>query len=65
MATVTVHRTFWDREAGANRVAGESFEATTARAAEIDAALPGYVSVTEKAAQKKAPARRRTAKPKE
>lgn len=47
MATVRVKRSFWDRAAKANRVAGDSFEATDGRADEIARTLPsGYVEVS-------------------
>ena len=65
MVAVTTSAPFWDREAKVTRRAGETFDATAERAAEIQAALPGYVTVADKPAPKKAATRRRTAKPKE
>ena len=46
MVTIEVLRPFYDLTKHRHLVAGETFEATEERAAQIDAALPGYVSVT-------------------
>lgn len=45
MATVRVLRSFYDLKAHADRMPGDTFEATDERAAQIKAALPDYVSV--------------------
>ena len=47
MVTVTVLRDFYDLKAHADRTAGDTFLATEERAAQLDAALPGYVTCDE------------------
>lgn len=47
MVTVIVLRSFYDLKAHTNRMPGDTFEATEKRAAQILAALPGYVSIKE------------------
>ena len=45
MVNINVLETFYDLKAHVERRAGSTFHETEARAAEIEAALPGYVTV--------------------
>ena len=47
MVNITVLKPFYDLKAHKNRMPGDTFEATEERAAQIAAALPGYVSIKE------------------
>lgn len=47
MVNITVLKPFYDLKAHKNRMPGDTFEATEKRAAQIAAALPGYVSIKE------------------
>lgn len=49
MVNVTVTKAFRDLKEHVDRKAGETFEATEERAAQIDAALPGYISIAKTA----------------
>ena len=44
MVEVKTLKLFWDKKAKKNRKPGDVFEATEARAKEIDAKIPGYIS---------------------
>ena len=47
MVNITVLKPFYDLKAHTNRMPGDTFEATEKRAAQILAALPGYVAIKE------------------
>ena len=49
MVNITVLKTFYDLKAHANRMPGDTFEATEERAARLMAVLPGYVELVEEA----------------
>lgn len=44
MVKVVTNKAFYDLKAHVDRMPGDVFEVTEARAAQLDAALPGYVS---------------------
>lgn len=62
MQRVLVLADFTDLAEGVVRHAGDSFECSDERFADIDGKLPGYVRLGEAKAPRKAPARKTTAK---
>lgn len=56
MVTITCERPFYDLKARVDRSPGDTWDDTKARADEIEARIPGFVTYKAKPARRRAPA---------